>query len=588
MKFKSITIYLSVILVNSLSLNAQTTINLIPDSDAAIGFHDNYNTSDNNYGTASQNAAYSIPGARGGVNNNRALIKFDLSSIPAGSNISSAKLNLYALGPIGTLSGHTGEANSAVLQRPNEATLSPSSSPLQDYTVIDVTALVQDMIDNTNHGFLLKLINEEVRNALLFASLNCGDSTKFPLLKITYDNCLKVTSKSDAAIGFHDNYNTSDNNYGTASQNAAYSIPGSRGGVNNNRALIKFDLSSIPTGSNISSAKLNLYALGPIGTLSGHTGEANSAVLQRITQNWNDSIVTWDSQPTATNQNEATLLPSTSPLQDYTDIDVTALVQDMIDNNNYGFLLKLNNEDITNALLFASSNVSDSNKHPKLEVCFSRITTCTNKLTQDTTVYFVDDTKFSSLSSRLLSDSSVTKKTVLGCDSVVNYYTNFVYNATYCSDTTNIKVLDTVTTNVTVLDTVTVTNTVMDTITTNIIVTDTNYVNVNNYVDVYDSLIIDLTRSITAVDEPFSSNMQVKVYPNPASQLLFLEVLDAQVTSAYSFELINVNGSIVADGLLNKESTSIDISSFSGGTYYVQFYDAQLKLVNGAPVVIRK
>tara|TARA_B110000259_G_scaffold107935_1_gene123647 strand:- start:67 stop:969 length:903 start_codon:yes stop_codon:yes gene_type:complete len=199
-------------------------------------------------------------------------------------------------------------------------------------------------------------------------------------LSLNAQTTINLTPEYDAAIGYHDTYSTSGNNYGTATQNAAYSIPGTRGGVNNNRALIKFDLSGIPNGSNIISAKLDLYALGAIGTLSGHSGQNNDALLQRVTQNWNDSTVTWDSQPTATNQNETTLLPSTNPLQDYLNIDVTYLVQDMIDNNNYGFLLKLNNEDTTNALLFASSNVSDSNKHPKLEVYFSQTTTDIKKI----------------------------------------------------------------------------------------------------------------------------------------------------------------------------------------------------------------
>ena len=125
--------------------------------------------------------------------------------------------------------------------------------------------------------------------------------------------------------------------------------------------------------------------------------------------------------------------------------------------------------------------------------------------------------------------------------------------------------------------------------TTAITFVDTNYVEINKYVDVYDSLIVDLTGLITAVNVPFSSNLQVKVYPNPASELLILEVLDAQVTSAYSFELININGqTVMTNGLLNSNTTTIDISSFSGGTYYLKFYNAQSKMVNQAPVVIRK
>ena len=153
---------------------------------------------------------------------------------------------------------------------------------------------------------------------------------------------------------------------------------------------------------------------------------------------------------------------------------------------------------------------------------------------------------------------------------------------TPCTDT--ITVYDTIIHNV--YDTITVVVNQVDT--SFITVIDTNYVTVNNYVDVYDSLIVDLTGVVTAIDAPFNKTLQVKVYPNPASELLFLEVLDAQVTSAYSFELINVTGSIVAEGLLNKNSTSIDISSFSGGTYYLKFYDEQSKMVNQAPVVVRK
>lgn len=251
----------------------------------------------------------------------------------------------------------------------------------------------------------------------------------------------------------------------------------------------------------------------------------------------------------------------------------------------------------THQIVFTRCGVDDT-----ISVVVVGCKNCINTITQDTTLYFVDDVKFSSKSPKLILESTIARQSVGGCDSVVNYYSNFVYNATYCSDTTYVQdtttitntVLDTITTNVvdttnvTIMDTITVTNTVVDTITTHITVTDTNYVTKTNYVDVYDSLIVDLTGVITAIDAPFNSTLQVRVYPNPASQLLFLEVLDTQVTSAYSFELINVNGSIVADGLLNSNTTTVDISSYTGGTYYVKFYDAQGKMVNQAPIVIRK
>ncbi|MAW66007.1 MAG: hypothetical protein CMD18_07420 [Flavobacteriales bacterium] len=114
-------------------------------------------------------------------------------------------------------------------------------------------------------------------------------------------------------------------------------------------------------------------------------------------------------------------------------------------------------------------------------------------------------------------------------------------------------------------------------------------VNDTVYINVYDSLIVDLTGLVTSVNAPFNNALQVKVYPNPASELLILEVLDAGVTASYTYELMNVNGqTILANGSLSSNTNTIDISSYSGGTYYVKFYDAQQKMVNQAPVVIRK
>ena len=72
--------------------NAQTSVTLIASKDAAIGYHDGTNTANNNYGNAIQNAAYAIPSVAqsGGLNVNRALIDFNLSTIPVGATILSA------------------------------------------------------------------------------------------------------------------------------------------------------------------------------------------------------------------------------------------------------------------------------------------------------------------------------------------------------------------------------------------------------------------------------------------------------------------------------------------------------------------
>jgi Secretion system C-terminal sorting domain len=179
---------------------------------------------------------------------------------------------------------------------------------------------------------------------------------------------VELIADYDAAIGFHDNFNTANNNYGTASQNAAYTIPGTNGGVNVNRALIHFDLSGLPEGAIITQAQLNLYALGQTGTLNGHSGENNQAIINRIIESWQENTVTWNTQPVTTDINEIYTNPSLNSLQDYTNMDVTSMVQDMWSSDNFGFMLQLVSEIPTEVLLFCSSNHVDSSKHPKLLV----------------------------------------------------------------------------------------------------------------------------------------------------------------------------------------------------------------------------
>jgi hypothetical protein len=176
----------------------------------------------------------------------------------------------------------------------------------------------------------------------------------------------------DAALGYHTYFSSQANtNWSTATTNAAFVIPGATGGTNGNRALIYFNLSQIPPCVQILSAELSLYGHGPHGSLPGHSGTNNSAYIRRVTQPWNVSTVTWNNQPTATIHNQVTIPAATSVTQDYLNINVTQLVQAMVDSANFGFQLRLVNETPTNSLIFASDNFADSTKHPRLQVTYS-------------------------------------------------------------------------------------------------------------------------------------------------------------------------------------------------------------------------
>ena len=139
------------------------------------------------------------------------------------------------------------------------------------------------------------------------------------------------------------------------------------------RSLLQFDLTGIPVGSVVNYAYLSLfnnpttpYAQGQHSTLSG----PNDLFIQRITSYWDENTVTWFSQPATTTQNEVSVASSTSAHQDYTNIDVRTLVQDMIDNplTSFGFMIRLQDETYYRSMVFASSDYFDAAKRPMLVV----------------------------------------------------------------------------------------------------------------------------------------------------------------------------------------------------------------------------
>ena len=145
-----------------------------------------------------------------------------------------------------------------------------------------------------------------------------------------------------------------------------------QGLVYNIRGMVQFDLSSIPAGATISSAKLTLYAdPTPInGNLIDATfGSANQMYVARIIDTWSNTTL-WNDQP-AVDVASQILVPQTTGLQDdLTDLDVTSLVAPMVSGNNYGFKIYLQNEVTYNSRIYCSSKYADASKHPKLVVTY--------------------------------------------------------------------------------------------------------------------------------------------------------------------------------------------------------------------------
>lgn len=139
------------------------------------------------------------------------------------------------------------------------------------------------------------------------------------------------------------------------------------------RGILDFDLSQIPTNSMITEAKLSLYYFVNTG-YTQQIGE-NEMLIQRVTQDWSETAITWNNKPNTTEVNQQTITRSTSNTQDYLDLNVTALVQDMVDSssNSFGFMLKMLNEVTFKGLTFASSEHPDTSLHPKLEITYNTL-----------------------------------------------------------------------------------------------------------------------------------------------------------------------------------------------------------------------
>jgi hypothetical protein len=93
-----------------------------------------------------------------------------------------------------------------------------------------------------------------------------------------------------------------------------------------------------------------------------------------VTADWNPDSVTWNNAPPTTDMNESAVPASTTQWDnDAPNIDVTGLVNDMLNTENYGFCLELQTEQTYRSLSFASCKVADSTKWPKLVVQYKLI-----------------------------------------------------------------------------------------------------------------------------------------------------------------------------------------------------------------------
>ena len=134
------------------------------------------------------------------------------------------------------------------------------------------------------------------------------------------------------------------------------------------RALVRFDLSIIPSGAQIIDARLTLF-YDPDAANGEQYGE-NASYIEKIIENWDDLSATWENQPFSTGAG-AVFIPRTKNFsQDLTDIDVTEFVSGWVldPETNFGFMHRMVTEELYCSLVYSSSNHPNSDKRPKLVV----------------------------------------------------------------------------------------------------------------------------------------------------------------------------------------------------------------------------
>ncbi|HTA84208.1 MAG TPA: DNRLRE domain-containing protein, partial [Bacteroidia bacterium] len=251
--------------------------------------------------------------------------------------------------------------------------------------------LISDIIaSGNNYGMMIMQQNETTPyQSLIFGSSNNTDTNIHPALQICYvidsttnDSSKCITLRPSAAAGQDIDARISTQvptaNFSTDPD--FFSATWTCGSAGNciDRSLIMFDLSSIPASATITNATLSLYADNASGVgMSGSPmyGSNDAGWLLRVTSPWAINTVTWNTQPTTTTNDEVIIPQSTSGTENYS-LNVSQLISDIIaSGNNYGMMIMQQNETTPyQSLIFGSSNNTDTNIHPQLQICYNVLT----------------------------------------------------------------------------------------------------------------------------------------------------------------------------------------------------------------------
>lgn len=203
----------------------------------------------------------------------------------------------------------------------------------------------------------------------------------FSLLFINsaYCSTLQFTASQDSYIDAEN----PDSNYGSEAELCVESYDAKQ-----RRTLIQFDLSSIPSGVEITSATLKLYyATYSCSVVTGQSPGGRTYWAYQATQPWTENGITWskydgtNSWTTAGGDYTETggaylIMPSSMPT--WVEFDVATIVEAWVEESqpNYGFLIKDADETLTvDDWVWASFRSSEystqADRNPILEITYT-------------------------------------------------------------------------------------------------------------------------------------------------------------------------------------------------------------------------
>ncbi|MFT4522648.1 MAG: hypothetical protein ACI8ZN_001598 [Bacteroidia bacterium] len=204
---------------------------------------------------------------------------------------------------------------------------------------------------------------------VFFQSNVRAQSIQSSMLTIQIDS----TSGYDAMVWWSDNLGYNDLNYGDDERILVHAWTNS-GEPDLSRSLLYFDLTKLPSNAIVDSVYLSIYNNPTTASFKGeHQYESgNKCRIGRITSIWKEDEVTWNDQPTYDYGNEVSRGTSIYKNEDYTDMNVTVLTKEMLakPSNSFGYVVSLETEEKYRALVFASSEFTDSTRWPKLGVYY--------------------------------------------------------------------------------------------------------------------------------------------------------------------------------------------------------------------------